>query len=44
MELCARKDVPEEQKWDLSLIFPEEKEMIEFIEQWCSVRSIWDDE
>ena len=27
MELCARKDVPEEQKWDLSLIFPEEKEM-----------------
>ena len=24
--------------------FPEEKEMIEFIEQWCSARSIWDDE
>lgn len=24
--------------------FLEEKEMIEFIEQWCSARSIWDDE
>ena len=24
--------------------FPEEKEMIEFIEEWCSARSIWDDE
>ena len=32
MELCARKDVPEEQKWDLSLIFPEEKEMWEALD------------
>ena len=29
MELCARKDVPVEQTWDLSLIFPEEKLMWE---------------
>ena len=27
MELCNRKDVPVEQTWDLSLIFPEEKLM-----------------
>ena len=32
MELCARKDVPEELKWDLSLIFPEEKEMWEALD------------
>ena len=29
MELCARKDVPVEQTWDLSLIFAEEKQMWE---------------
>ena len=33
MELCARKDVPVEQTWDLSLIFPEEKMMWEALEQ-----------
>lgn len=33
MELCARKDVPVEQTWDLSLIFPEEKQMWEALEQ-----------
>ena len=33
MELCARKDVPVEQTWDLSLIFPEEKLMWEALDQ-----------
>ena len=33
MELCARKDVPVEQTWDLSLIFPEEKGMWEELEK-----------
>lgn len=33
MELCARKDVPVEQTWDLSLIFAEEKLMWEALEQ-----------
>ena len=33
MELCARKDVPVEQTWDLSLIFPEEKMMWEELER-----------
>ena len=33
MELPARKDVPVEQTWDLSLIFSEEKEMWEALEQ-----------
>ena len=33
MALCARKDVPVEQTWDLSLIFPEEKQMWEALEQ-----------
>ena len=33
MELCARKDVPVEQTWDLSLIFPEEKQMWEALDQ-----------
>ena len=27
MELCARKDVPVEQTWDLSLIYDDEKGM-----------------
>ena len=27
MELARRKDVPEELKWDLSLIYPTEAEM-----------------
>ena len=27
MELCARKDVPAEQTWDLSLLFPTEEEI-----------------
>ena len=33
MELCSRKDVPVEQTWDLSLIFPEEKMMWEALEK-----------
>ena len=33
MELCARKDVPVEQTWDLSLIFPDEKSMWESLEK-----------
>ncbi len=33
MKLCARKDVPVEQTWDLSLIFPEEKLMWEALEK-----------
>ncbi len=33
MELCTRKEVPVEQTWDLSLIFPEEKLMWEALEQ-----------
>lgn len=33
MALCARKDVPVEQTWDLSLIFPEEKQMWEALER-----------
>ncbi|MBQ6232894.1 MAG: oligoendopeptidase F [Clostridia bacterium] len=33
MELCTRKDVPVEQTWDLSLIFPEEKLMWEALDQ-----------
>ena len=33
MELCSRKDVPVEQTWDLSLIFPEEKQMWEELDK-----------
>ncbi|MBO4837249.1 MAG: oligoendopeptidase F [Clostridia bacterium] len=33
MELCARKDVPEEQTWDLSLIYAEERLMWEDLEK-----------
>ena len=33
MQLNARKDVPVEQTWDLSLIFPEEKQMWEALEK-----------
>ena len=33
MELMARKDVPVEQTWDLSLLFPEEKLMWEALEK-----------
>jgi oligoendopeptidase F len=33
MELLARKDVPVEQTWDLSLIFPNESSMWEALEQ-----------
>ncbi len=33
MELCARKDVPVEQTWDLSLIFAEEKLMWEELDR-----------
>lgn len=33
MKLCARKEVPVEQTWDLSLIFPEEKLMWEALEK-----------
>ena len=33
MELCTRKDVPVEQTWDLSLIFSEEKQMWESLEE-----------
>ena len=33
MKLCARRDVPVEQTWDLSLIFPEEKLMWEELEK-----------
>ena len=33
MELCARKDVPVEQTWDLALIYPEEKMMWEELEK-----------
>ena len=33
MELCARKDVPEKEKWDLSLIYPCEEKMWEELEQ-----------
>ncbi|MBQ1410808.1 MAG: oligoendopeptidase F [Oscillospiraceae bacterium] len=33
MELLARKDVPVEQTWDLSLIFPDENSMWEALEQ-----------
>ncbi len=33
MELCARKDVPVEQTWDLSLIFTEEKLMWEELDR-----------
>ena len=33
MELAARKDVPVEETWDLSLIFPDEKTMWETLEQ-----------
>ena len=32
MELCARKDVPVEQTWDLSLIFAEERQMWEALD------------
>ena len=32
MQLCARKDVPVEQTWDLSLIFKEEKQMWEALD------------
>ena len=32
MELMARKDVPVEQTWDLSLIFPDEKDMWEALD------------
>ncbi len=33
MHLCARKDVPVEQTWDLSLVFAEEKLMWEYLEK-----------
>ena len=33
MELCARRDVPIEQTWDLSLIFAEEKQMWEELDK-----------
>ena len=33
MELCARKDVPVEQTWDLSLIFAEERQMWEALDR-----------
>ena len=33
MELCARKDVPVEQTWDLSLIYAEEKNLWEDLER-----------
>ena len=33
MRLCARRDVPVEQTWDLSLIFTEEKLMWEELEK-----------
>ena len=33
MELCARKDVPIEQTWDLSLIFPDDQAMWKSLEQ-----------
>lgn len=33
MELCARKDVPVEQTWDLSLIFPDDQAMWKSLEQ-----------
>ena len=33
MELVARKDVPVELTWDLSLIFPDEQAMWESLEQ-----------
>ena len=33
MKLCSRKDVPAEQKWDLSLIYTEEKLMWEDLEK-----------
>ena len=33
MELCARKDVPVEQTWDLSLIFAEEQQMWEALDR-----------
>ena len=33
MELCARRDVPVEQTWDLSLIYAEEKLMWEELER-----------
>ena len=33
MELISRKDVPVEQTWDLSLIFPDEKTMWEALEE-----------
>ncbi|MBQ4467650.1 MAG: oligoendopeptidase F [Firmicutes bacterium] len=33
MELCARKDVPIEETWDLSLIFADEKQMWDALEE-----------
>ncbi len=33
MELCARKDVPVNETWDLSLIYPDEKTMWEALEE-----------
>ncbi|MBO5995356.1 MAG: oligoendopeptidase F [Firmicutes bacterium] len=33
MELCARKDVPVEQTWDLSLIYAEEQQMWDALER-----------
>ena len=33
MELCARKDVPVNETWDLSLIFPDEKTMWKALEE-----------
>ncbi len=33
MELCARKDVPVNETWDLSLIYPDEKSMWEALEE-----------
>ena len=33
MELLTRKEVPVEETWDLSLIFPEEKDMWDALEK-----------
>ncbi len=33
MELCSRKDVPVAETWDLSLIFPDEQQMWEALDQ-----------
>ena len=33
MELCARKDVPVAETWDLSLIYSEEQQMWDALEE-----------